>query len=233
MTKSKKAVLFLGAALIALAITGGALAIYVYNMDFGVDYSERSRLSYNWKYYFAACPGKSHEYNGEFMSFLYPKFREDDRVLDLENMIASSDDRLLVSWGGAPSGDEKSELLAYFSPPMPERLPVPSPGLMFWMTGEASPGVNYSVTPLKITLKDGKSEVLTFDFKSHVERPDYKVIVGRLKDGKIFKMTHIVRINAFRGTQVDWSVKHLLRPERDAHSACVLDRFIKTLEIKK
>lgn len=101
------------------------------------------------------------------------------------------------------------------------------------MTGEASPGANYFVTPLRIALKDGKSEVLTFDFKSRVERPDYKVIVGRLKDGKIFKMTHIVRFNAFSGTQVDWSVKHLLRPERDAQMACVLDRFLGSLEIKK
>src|SRR3989339_1744936 len=98
----KKTIIALGTFAALSFVVMGSLALYIYNLDLGVDYKGRARLDYNWKYYFAACPKEEHGYEGKFFSFSYPSFTPENplkEVIDSNGGLVFSGDQFLdIIW---------------------------------------------------------------------------------------------------------------------------------------
>ena len=242
----KKLIIIVGTLAALSAVVIGALALYVYNLDLGVDYKGRARLDYNWKYHFAACPKEEYKYEGKFFSFSYPKLEKQYplREINWDNGVAVvSDDKLFdISWYKFTPKQVKSELLDYLSSDGGKAFPPPSQSFLHWvLLGVEDSDFNkvYSVHLDKVHFKNNGAALLVSLISKVEKMRHYKVVVGVLPNGNVFQLKNTVRENASEKTYKYWvfspskSWLYGPRPEQDAQSACVLNRFMETFEFKK
>jgi len=229
-----------------LAAAAGSLAVFVYTRNCGVDYKGRARLDYNWKYYFTSCPKEGYRYEGKLFSFSYPKLEKENTLkedLDINGgWVLDTYNRLDVQWTEKDEKGIKSELSGYLS--SPDGLVTPSIGFMRWLVGT---GPKVSVYIEKIKLKGG-GEALIISGRGREDGylpglegylgHSYVFIVGLAPGGTIIK----AEINAARNITEDiyrermrapTSWRNYPTPGGNAEKTCVLNRFIKTFEIKK
>lgn len=223
----------------------GSMALYIYTKDFGVGYTGRARLDYNWKYYFTACPEGGHRYDGKFFSFSYPKLKDINplrETTDLNQGSVSDGYLLYFNWEEKPEKTIKSELLTYLS--SPDGQGSLSEMFMRWLVGS---GARVLVNAEKIKLKSGGAVVVISGqnrgykylpgLESNFGRR-YVYIIGLNNDGILFKAKVNAPLNMpeamYRervfGTPISCSIYP--DAETDAQSACVLNVFLRTFVIK-
>ena len=242
MSGKKIAIMLLALATL-FAIVVGSLALYVYNLDCGVDYKGRVRLDYNWKYYFAACPKKEYKHEGKLFSFSYPSSSPTNPIREFAGLIVSDDHLLDIVWSNKDPAPIKSELSAHLSAGGTD-LSAFSEGFMQWLLREPDkvhPDSDklYNKHLEKINFRSGGSAIL-ISLRSKVEqRSYYKFMVGITPGGYVFIVRNMVRLNASEATYRElmfnpfWTCTVYPDPARDAKSACVLNRFLQTFEFKK
>ena len=244
----KKVLIALGILAALSVVVTGALALYVYTRDFGVDYKGRARLDYNWKYYFAACPKEEYKHDGKLFSFSYPNSSRNNPVTEFDYPGRGSiafDDHLLdfMEWTENVPASIKSELSSHLSYNGTD-LPVFSKDFIDWVLCETEKGYLdsdrvYDTHSEKINFKSGGSAILLSLHSKTEHRPHMKYLVGIAPSGDVFKVKNMVRYNfseaAYREA-VFHSDKFYMQhpnPARDAQSACVLNRFLASFEYKK
>ena len=243
----KKVLIALGILAALSVVVTGALALYVYTRDFGVDYKGRARLDYNWKYYFAACSKEEYKFDGKLFSFSYPKLKGISPIDAIDNsnpgIIGYGPQFLEITWHLNEPASIKSELSSHLSYNGTD-LPVFSKDFIDWVLCETEKGYLdsdrvYDTHSEKINFRSGGSAILLSLHSKTEHRPHMKYLVGITPSGDVFKVKNMVRYNfseaAYREA-VFHSDKFYMQhpnPARDAQSACVLNRFLASFEYKK
>lgn len=237
-----------------LALMAGLFALFIYTRDFGVNYNGRARLDYNWRYYFAVCPKAEQKYNGKHFAFSYPEFYKNDPVKENRQPDGGggvvSAYLLNIWWYDKPEKGIVQELSSYLSSHEGGVLSSPSAGFLKWLTGEEK---HDSVIVEKLLLKDGSSVLLLSGGgkeEKYLPGLRHKPLMRNVTKA----YTHLLWIDPggivfnaeilspmsgmeehYRERMTDSQYSDLVysNAENSATRACVLDRFIKTLETNK
>ena len=227
----KKLIIIVGTLAALSAVVIGALALYVYNLDLGVDYKGRARLDYNWKYHFAACPKEEYKYKGAFFSFSYPKFSANNPVSEVKESNGGlvSDGYLLnIFWDETTDSHIKSELVGFLSTSDGQVLPALSADFMKWCV--VPPDVHVK----KVAFRRGGAAMLMSSQNSK-----YNYLFWIAPDGHVLRAYNLAILNlpeaVYRKFIFGPFQSCTVYPDavRDAQSACVLNRFMETFEFKK
>lgn len=250
----RKAIVLSAATGVILALLVGLFASFIYTRDFGANYKGRARLDYNWRYYFAACPKAEQKYEGKYFTFSYPELYKTDSIK--ENRLPTGTGNVVsayllnIWWHDKTEKEITQELSVYLHSPEGGALSSPSAGFLKWLTGEEKHDLVYTE---KLPLKDGTVVLLlSGGGKEQGYLPGLRhrpLILGVTK-----AYTHLLWINPggivfnaeilspmsgmeenYRERMTDSQYSDLVHSsaEKNAMRACVLDRFIETLEVNK
>ena len=176
-------------------------------------------------------------------SFSYPDFSATNPIREFAGLIVSDDNLLNIVWSKKTPISIKQELSAHLLSDRTD-LPAFSEEFMQWVLREpdkehTNSDKFYNKELKKINFKNGGSAILISVWSKVEERPHCKFVVGITPGGYVFIARNLVRHNATEATYRELMFAPFRTctvypdPERDARSACVLNKFLETFSFKK